>query len=228
MQNIGFLIYTNVQAMDILAPYELFEVWQSFLIEPTLNLYLISQDGKPVNCANSRIKIEADFSYEDTPHLDYLLVPGGKGRIQEMENPIMHQFLQKQANTCNIIASICTGAFLLHKSGLLKDHKATTYWRAIPELKQLHKEICEERVVKDGKIWSAGGVSSGLDIALELIREIGGEKAVLEARILFEYFPNQPQELLSNEADFSSLKPYFGQICKPEDLPKYIKSIIIN
>lgn len=228
MQTVGFVLFNEVQAMDILAPYELFDVWQTFLNRKTLNLYLISQDGKPVNCANPRTKIEADYSFQDCPTIDYLVIPGGSGRIRECNNPAILNFIRTQAETCRIIASVCTGAFLLQKAGLLTSHKATTYWRALNEFRELHPTISQERIVKSGKIWSAGGISSGLDIALDLIREIGGNEAALQARLLFEYFPSQAQESLQDEQIFPEIKPYSGQMAATTDLPHYIKTQLMD
>ncbi len=228
MQNVGFLLFNDIQAMDIIAPYELFDVWQMSLVKPTLNIILISEDGNSVNCANSRIKIEVDTSFQDAPNLDYLIIPGGSGRVKQAVNSKLLEFLQKQASYSKVIASICTGAFLLYHAGLLQGRSATTYWRALEEFSALHPDISEERIVKDGKIWTAGGVSSGLDIALELIREVGGEQAAIEARLAFEYFPNPPTESLQDLAIFNNFKNYQGMDHVTTKLPQYIESILGN
>ena len=82
--------------------------------------------------------------------------------------------------------------FLLHKAGLLRDTRVTTYWRALSELRSLKDvDVEEKRVVKSGKIWTSGGVSSGIDLALELIAEIAGKEEAGRVQLLFEYFPKR-------------------------------------
>src|SRR5207253_249262 len=100
------------------------------------------------------------------------------------------KFIQQQAKECKHILSVCTGAFILVNAGILQNENITTYWRALPELldmKNVH--VKEERIVKSGKIFAAGGVSSGIDLAFEVIADVAGKDTAGKVQLLFEYFP---------------------------------------
>lgn len=167
------------------------------------------------------------LSFQKLPPIDYLLIPGGTGRLKEIENKEIISFIQKQAENAEYILSVCTGMFLLHKAGLLNHQSITTYWRALPEailLSDVH--IVEERIVKNDKIWLAGGISSGIDLALEFISEIAGNETAGKVQLLFEYFPKQhtyyTPELLH------SLPLYYGNEANQTHLPKYVDRYLEN
>jgi len=223
MLKIGFLAFDKVQAMDLIAPYELLEVWQQSIITDFIKLYIIAEHQQPIKCSNSRFNLTPDYSYQNAPQLDYLFVPGGIGRCTEINNTTTINFIKQQYQHCKKILSICTGAFLLLEAGLLENINATTYWRALPELKAKHSQIREERIVKSPKIWTAGGVSSGIDLALELVKEIAGEEQATLARLAFEYFPNREQY---SNFSLEHLKSYLGQPNRKNEIPIYIQKLL--
>jgi transcriptional regulator GlxA family with amidase domain len=113
--------------------------------------------------------------------------------------------------------------FLLHKAGLLRDISVTTYWRALPELRSLGGvEVEEKRVVKSGRIWTSGGVSSGIDLAFELIAEIAGEAEAGKVQLLFEYFPKRT--IYCDLETSKSLPPYYQT--KEPALSEYMRDAI--
>jgi transcriptional regulator GlxA family with amidase domain len=222
MENLGVVIYENVQPMDALGPWELLSFWKNTLRAP-INMYLISENGSYVQCANDLI-IKAHLDFNNSPQLDYLFVPGGPGRLVQSHNETYLSFIRKQAKNAKYIISICTGMFLLHQAGILKNKSATTYWRALPELKAFPDvHIVEKRIVKDGNIWSSGGISSGIDLALELIAEIAGQETAGEVQLLFEYFPQDKVFASLNSID--KLPPYYNTGSK-SFLPQYISDYI--
>lgn len=223
-ENLGVLIYDNAQPMDIIGPWEVFSFWKNILPTP-IKMYLISESGSYVHCINEII-LKAHVDFDHAPTLDYLLVPGGPGRLKEVNNARLISFLKTQALHCQYILSDCTGMFLLQKAGLLKNQSATTYWRALPELKSFSDlNVVEERVVKSGKIWTAGGVSSGIDLALALIAEVSGSDVAGQVQLLFEYFPNQT--LYATLKTVDALPPYQGNGQADErHLAHYIKEYL--
>ena len=121
--------------------------------------------------------------------------------------------------------TICTGTFLLYGAGLLEGKNVTTYWRAMNELKALRPiNIKEKRVVKSANIWTAGGISSGIDLAFELIKEIAGKEAAGKIQLLFEYFPDQ--FCYCDEGMIDSLASYNNAVEDVHVLPDYIQSYI--
>jgi transcriptional regulator GlxA family with amidase domain len=219
---IGIAIYDNVQPMDVIGPWEVLSFWKNALQAP-VSMFLISENGSYVQCAND-IVIKAHLDFEKAPQLDYLIVPGGQGRLAQVHNEKYLSFIKKQAKSAKYILSICTGMFLLHKAGILAHKSTTTYWRALPELKSFPDvHLVEQRIVKDGNIWSSGGISSGIDLAFELIAEVAGKEVAGEVQLLFEYFPRDKVFASLNSVD--QLPPYYADQVKP-DLPQYIKDYI--
>lgn len=186
---IGVLLYPNVQPLDVIGPWEVFAIWKN-LLGASVELSMIAEQAGPVACDN-QIELTAHLEYSQAPQYDVLLVPGGRGRIAEADNPVTVEFIADQAEKAEYVLSVCTGAFLLDKAGLLVDQKATTYWRALPEFKtKTAAEIDEQRVVKSGKYWFSGGITSGIDLALVFISDIAGRETAGQVQLLLEYFPD--------------------------------------
>lgn len=220
--NIGFVIYENAQPIDFIGPWEVLSFWKNVLNAP-INLSLISENGGYIKCSNE-IVVKSHLNFHEAPQLDYLIVPGGQGRTTQIHNEKLISFIQKQAAKAKCTISVCTGTFLLHQAGLLKGKSTTTYWRALPELQAFSDvNIVERRIVKDGNIWASGGISSGIDLALELIAEIAGKEVAGEVQLLFEYFPRST--LFTTKESPDLLPPYYGNDSPPY-LPKYIQEII--
>lgn len=216
---LGVILYPDVQPMDALGPWEVFATWQS-LPETQIDLLLIAEKQGAVACANN-ITMNAHVDFTHCPPLDYLIIPGGRGRLAQATNKQLLQFIQQQATSCKKILSVCTGAFILYHAGVLKDESITTYWRAIPELKSLPGvHVLEQRVVKSGKIWASGGISSGIDLALDLIADIAGTETAAKVQLLFEYFPEG--KIYTTQHTIHELPAYYTQ-CGEERLAEYIK-----
>lgn len=226
MKKLGIIIYDGVQAMDVFGPWEVFGVWRKLDSYP-LQMSLISVDGQAVQADND-ILINAHCAFDEVSKLDYLIIPGGQGRVNASSDVRVLSFIQAQAQNCQYILSVCTGVFLLHYAGLLNGRFATTYWRAIPELESLNSVVIDEqRIVKSGNIWSAGGISSGIDLAFELIAEIAGKDEAGMAQLLFEYFPNHTKYAKQYLKD---QLPNYNQITTScaTCLPKYIQQWMID
>jgi transcriptional regulator GlxA family with amidase domain len=220
MLKIGFLAFPGVQAIDLIAPYELLEVWQNSINESYIKLFIIAKEQSAIECSNSRFLLTPDFTIHNAPQFDYLIIPGGMGRCQAVNDNELISFIQKQRCGIKKFLSVCTGSFVLQAAGILENEYATTYWRALPEFIQKQQKIKEERIVKGNKVWTAGGVSSGIDLALELVNEIAGAEHAELARLCFEYFP---LPFSSNKNyNLDKLKPYLGKISKSSDIAKYI------
>lgn len=223
MKTLGIVVYENAQAMDILGPWEVLGCWKNTLNAP-IEMYLISEQGDEVHCMNN-ITLKTHFNFRNSPPIDYLIIPGGIGRLKEVQNEKTISFIQKQAKNAQYILSVCTGMFLLHKAGLLHNQSVTTYWRALSEASSFSDlKIVEERIVKSDKIWCAGGISSGIDLAFEFINEIAGKEVAGKVQLLFEYFPTRHNyctpELLH------SLPAYYGSEYNNPQLPKYINDYL--
>lgn len=221
----GFVIYPGIQLMDIVGPLEVINIWK--MLDKRIEVYFIAEAPEAVDCG-SNFLLQITTTFASAPQMDYLIVPGGMGRLNEVNNTLLTQFIQAQFVNCQGIAAVCTGAFLLEAAGILRGHEVTTYWRALPELSH-HQEIkiSEKRIAKSGKIWTCGGISSGIDLALALIADIAGENTAGEVQLMFEYFPSN--QVYCRNSDLSKLPPYPREI-DPESrkLPIYMRDFINN
>ncbi len=137
------------------------------------------------------------------------MVPGGQGTRTEVDNPILVGFISEQSKHCKAVSSVCTGSFLLHKAGLLSGKKATTHWNSLDRLRELGDTVVvEDRVVRDGHVWTSAGVSAGIDLALSLIADVAGEKTASKVQFAVEYYPSRTR---------------YGNIHKSPEAPGYLR-----
>jgi transcriptional regulator GlxA family with amidase domain len=150
----------------------------------------VSQTPAPVRCAKG-LSINPHVSFADCPQLDYLIVPGGQGTRTEVNNPVLLDFITRQAAGCLSVLSVCTGAFLLHAAGVLRGHRATTHWASLQRLKELGDvEVVQQRFVRDGTLWTSAGVSAGIDMTLAFIAATAGDEAAGKVQFGAEYYPD--------------------------------------
>lgn len=206
--NFGILVFPGVEELDFIGPWELLRMW-SVLAEGPKDCFLIAQSLEPIVCAKG-LSINPSIAMEDCPRLDFLLVPGGEGTLKEVDNPVLIRFIEEQARGCQAVLSVCTGSFLLHRAGLLSGKTATTHWAWLDRLRALGGvEVVEERYVRDGKVWSAAGISAGIDLMLALIASVAGDEAAGKVQFRTEYYP--------------SAKLYADSHTRPE-APAYLKA----
>jgi transcriptional regulator GlxA family with amidase domain len=231
--NLGIVIYKDVQPLDVIGPWEVFSFWKNAIDQP-VNMVLISEDEGFIECSN-QIILKSHCDFKSAPQLDCLIVPGGGGRVIQSQNKALLAFVRQQSKKCKYILSVCTGMFLLYHAGVLKDKSVATYWRAIPEMLELDQvHLSEKRIVKSGNVWTSGGVSSGIDLALEMVKEISGKKIAGQVQMLLEYFPSA--KVYCQQSTAKTLPPYSNQSAdqsadqsaeiQPPFLPKYIKNYL--
>jgi transcriptional regulator GlxA family with amidase domain len=184
----GFLVFPGLEELDLVGPWEMISMWSKHLQGPERCL-MVAQTLDPVVCAKG-MSINPHVTFDDCPPLDYLLVPGGEGTRQQVDNAALVQFVAGQAKGCKAVLSVCTGSFILHRAGLLAGRNATTHWSSLPRLAALGDvTVCQERVVPDGNIWTAAGVSAGIDLALAFIESVAGETVAGKVQFGAEYYP---------------------------------------
>jgi transcriptional regulator GlxA family with amidase domain len=187
--NFGILVFDDVEELDFVGPWEMLTMWQK-TASGSANCLIVAEKKQPVRCAKG-LSINPHAGFDDCPPLDVLLVPGGQGTRHEVSNPVLVDWVARQAAGCQAVLSVCTGAFVLHAAGLLGGKKATTHWGSLDRLRALGDvEVVEERFVRDGKVWSSAGVSAGIDLMLAFIADLAGEDAAGKAQFFSEYFPS--------------------------------------
>ena len=194
--NVGILIFDEVEVLDFAGPFEVFsrtrllkgaESRRSNDSAP-FNPFTVSIDKKSLT-ATGGLKIIADYTLNNFPKIDILIVPGGYGTRTLLNNEILLKWIKAVSDKANITASVCTGSLLLAKAGLLEGKRATTHWGAIEALKSISKDIqviTERRVVNDEIITSAG-VSSGIDMAFMIVENLYGEQVASDTSKYIEF-----------------------------------------
>ena len=185
MRRIGMLIFPRLTQLDMTGPYEVLARL------PNTRVDLVARNLDPVT-TDRGMQIVPTVTYADCPPLDVVMVPGGPGQQDLMEDETALDFLRKQAATAKYVTSVCTGSLVLGAAGLLKGKRATCHWAAIDHLALLGAIPVCERVVVDGNIVTGAGVASGIDFALRLAGIVAGEKVAREIQLQIEYAPDPP------------------------------------
>lgn len=177
--NIEILLYEGFDELDAIGPYEVF---QNAAKDTDLSTSLVTREPTERVTASHGLRVESDSVLGEP---DLLVVPGGgwtardeRGTWGEYERNVIPPLIAEQHSHGTTLASVCTGAMLLEKAGVLDGRPAVTHAGALDDLREMAAEVVEARVVDDGDILTAGGVTSGLDLALWIVeREIGEEVA---------------------------------------------------
>lgn len=189
-RHVGIVLFPVFEELDAVGPLEVFGTLSE--LDADWRVLTVAQSGGVVTGAHG-LRVTADHSFEDCPPLEVVLVPGGFGTRQEMNNPRMLEYLRHTARTASYVTSVCTGALVLHRAGLLVGKKVTTHWGAIDLLRGLGEvEVMKERYVQDGNIITAAGVSAGIDMALYLVGLIKDATTALNVQKMMEYYPEPP------------------------------------
>jgi putative intracellular protease/amidase len=184
--DIAILIYPRFTALDAVGPYEVLSRI------PDAKVTFLAEHATPQRTDTAQLAILADATIHELPHPDIVLVPGGPGQAALMQDGPVHEWLRAAHETSTWTASVCTGSLILAAAGLLDGRRATSNWQAIDELRSLGADAVRERVVFDGKLATAAGVTAGIDMALGLAARIGGERLAQTIQLGLEYDPQPP------------------------------------
>jgi cyclohexyl-isocyanide hydratase len=182
---VGFLLFPNVQQLDLTGPYEVLASW------PKARVRLIAKTLDPVPSV-TRLVLKPDATFETCLELDVICVPGGAGINALLADDETLAFLRRQAEGARFVTSVCTGALVLGAAGLLVGKRATTHWASQHLLARLGAIPVRERYVRDGKLMTGGGVTAGIDFGLALLAELAGEATAQAVQLNLEYAPAPP------------------------------------
>jgi cyclohexyl-isocyanide hydratase len=182
---IGMLIFPRLTQLDMTGPYEVLARL------PNTKVQLVAHTMAPVT-TDRGMQIVPTITFADCPQLDLIMVPGGPGQQDLMEDETVLAFLRKQAAGAKYVTSVCTGSLVLGAAGLLKGKRATSHWAAIEHLKPLGAIPVSEKVVIDGNIITGAGVTSGIDFALSVAARLEGEDVARQIQLQIEYDPAPP------------------------------------
>lgn len=196
-KQVGILLFENIEVLDFCGPFEVFSVTR--LNEEKrreesspFNVFLVAETKKPV-VTTGGMKVLPDYDLDDCPGLDILVVPGGWGTRKEMNNERLLGWIADRSRQVETLTSVCTGALLLGKAGLLDGKRATTHWRSLDWMQELFpKTIVEKQLhfVEEGALFTSAGISAGIDMALKVVSRYFGEAIARATAKHMEYpFP---------------------------------------
>jgi putative intracellular protease/amidase len=185
---IAIVLYDRFTVLDAMGPYQVLPNL------PGAEVLFVAEHPGLIADEEGILKVQVDASLADVPHPDVILVPGGPGQNDQMDDGPLHEWLRAVDETTTWTTSVCTGSLILAAAGLLKGRRATSYWMAMDALGQLGAQPVKQRVVFDGKYVTAAGVSSGIDMALTLAGRIAGDHTAQAIQLGIEYDPQPPYD----------------------------------
>jgi transcriptional regulator GlxA family with amidase domain len=192
MTTYGVLVFDSAEELDFAGPWEVFTT-SSMLRDNADVAVLIAEGPGPVRCAKG-MRILPDYTIDDHPPLDVLLVPGGQGTRREVSNPAVIDWIKSVSATAEWTTSVCTGALLLHEAGPARGRRVATHFGFEDALAARGDVIVvrDARYVVDGDLVTSQGVSAGIDMALWLVGRLHGREHARAVRRYIQYEPAPP------------------------------------
>ncbi len=179
-------LFDRFTALDAVGPYEVLSRL------PGARVTFAAVEARPYTTETEMLTLSADAALADLPEPEVLVVPGGTGTDTAVEDEALVAWIRAAHETSTWTTSVCTGSLLLGAAGVLQGLEATTHWIDMPELERYGARPIEHRVVEQGKVITAAGVSSGIDMALTLAAHIAGEEVAKAIQLGIEYDPEPP------------------------------------
>lgn len=187
MPQIAFVAYPGFTALDMIGPYEVLRQL------PDADVRFVWHEVGPITADSGVLVLGATHSFAETPSPDVILVPGGPATPVHARDETLLDWLRQAHATAQWTASVCSGSVILAAAGLLRDKRATSHWIALPALKAFGvTPVGDQRIVHEDNIITSAGVSAGLDLALWLAAQLGGEGRAKAIQLAIEYDPQPP------------------------------------
>lgn len=183
---IAILLFDRLTTLDAVGPYEVLSRI------PGATVKMVAKQAGPQRNDTGSLALMADYTLAEVLQPGIFVVPGGPGQMALMDDEEVLNWVRQAHATSKWTASVCTGSLVLAAAGLLKGLKATSHWLAYDALRALGAEPTEQRVVIEGKIITAAGVSAGIDMALTLVAQECGEAIAQSIQLGIEYDPQPP------------------------------------
>jgi transcriptional regulator GlxA family with amidase domain len=192
--NVGIYVFNEVEVLDFAGPFQVFSTATRVMSslspskEELFAVFMIGIDDNPIRTRGG-LSINPDCSIDDHPDIDLLVIPGGDVTAELRKSKVV-SWIAGQTHNTKLIASICTGAFLLGQAGLLHGLKVTTHWQDIEELSRIlpsTKVIENVRYIDQGNIITSAGISAGIDMSLHLVSRLTGEEVAVKTARQMEF-----------------------------------------
>lgn len=189
MTQIAILLYPGYTALDFIGPYDVLRNL------PDAEVRFVWHEPGPIEADSGVLLVGATHSFDETPSPDIILIPGGLTSFEHARDEKVLDWVRKAHETSAWTTSVCSGSVILAAAGLLDGRRATSHWMALPMLKPFGVEtVSDQRVVHEGKIVTAAGVSAGIDLGLWLFGQIAGDAKAKAVQLVIEYDPQPPYD----------------------------------
>ncbi len=195
--NVGFVIFPGITQLDFTGP---FEVLCRLGTPPSISKPSVFSEVRTHVIAKSMAPITSDrglgllpsCTFATCPPLNLICVPGGAGVVEALADADTIDFIRRQGEKADYVTSVCMGAFLLGAAGLLKGRRTATHWAYVDLLPLVGATHEQARVVRDGNVFTSGGVTSGIDFAFRIVAELAGVEVAKAIQLGIEYDPAPP------------------------------------
>lgn len=193
-RNVGIYIFDEIEVLDLGGPFEVFSTAARMRARLNPNaarpfeVFTIAETIRPIR-ARGGLMVQSAFDFTNHPAIDVLIVPGGVV-LAELERPAVIEWITRTAGKASLTASVCTGAFLLAKAGLLRGKTITTHWEDIADFRSMFPDIPardDTRWVDAGEIVTSAGISAGLDMSLHLVARLESEELAVRTARQMDY-----------------------------------------
>ena len=191
--NVAIPLYDRFTALDAVGPYEVLQR------VPGAKITWLAHEPGPVGTDTGQLHLVADAAFEDLPDPEIIVVPGGTGTDDFLDDERLLGWIRRAHETSEWTTSVCTGSLLLGAAGVLDGLDATCHWLDLQDLERYGAKPTERRVVEQGKVITAAGVSSGIDMALTLVAKMAGPEVSQAIQLGIEYDPQPPFDAGSTE-----------------------------
>lgn len=197
MKKIAIVLFDDVEVLDFAGPFEVFSITGKRKIGEPYEVFTVAE--KDTVAARNQLMVKPTYTFANCPTPNIFLIPGGGGyhadgkpfgSRKEMHNPVMLEWIKQQNANVELVLSVCTGALILAKAGLLHGLEATTHFLAVDSLREIAPETKispEKRFVDNGKIVLSAGVSAGIDMSFHVVEKLQGKEVALESARYMQY-----------------------------------------
>ncbi|MBA2580420.1 MAG: DJ-1/PfpI family protein [Thermoleophilaceae bacterium] len=186
--DIALLLFDQITALDAIGPYEVLSR------VPGAEVRFVASRPGPQRADSGSVALVADYALSEVASTDIVVIPGGPGTRKLVHDDEVLEWIRSVHRGSRWTASVCTGALLLGAAGILQGRRATTHWRSLERLRDYGAQPTRERMVEEGKIITAAGVSAGIDMALWLAGRVAGDDVAQAIQLTIEYAPEPPYD----------------------------------
>lgn len=210
-KNVAILVFDDVEILDFAGPFEVFAVADELHNHEPFHTFTLALAPGSIRARNG-LKLVPDFTLENCPPPHVLVIPGGFGTRALLNKSALHEWVRLRARNAEIVMSVCTGALVLAKAGLLDGLDVTTHHECLPLLRELapHAHVrAGERFTDNGRLCTSAGISAGMDLSLHIVGRLLGANAAEKTARYMEYELRSARDtgLLDGLAETRTLEP---------------------